>query len=74
MPADAGRTKVCSACGAAFACGPGTGKDGVSCWCQALPPLAPKAGDDCLCPACLVAAVARQNAGTPTRSNGGLRP
>jgi uncharacterized protein len=72
MPAEAGREKACSACGAAFACGPGTAEDGSGCWCQSLPPLAPLAGRDCLCPACLAAAVARQNAETPTRSNEGF--
>jgi hypothetical protein len=48
----------CVRCGAQFTCG----RDEQSgCWCAALPPLpalAVIAGADCLCPACLRAALA----------------
>lgn len=44
----------CSQCGAAFGCGSG-GPEGA-CWCNRYPPVAPKAGAGCLCPACLAQA------------------
>jgi hypothetical protein len=51
--------KKCSTCGAAFTCGPqgGTGQ----CWCEALPHVPPVCDvkQDCLCPACLRAAITR---------------
>jgi iron complex transport system substrate-binding protein len=52
------RIKACSGCGANFFCGPqpGTGR----CWCDALPPLPPAPGADCLCPACLARAVEKK--------------
>ncbi|HUQ76140.1 MAG TPA: cysteine-rich CWC family protein [Burkholderiales bacterium] len=40
---------ACARCGAAFACG----AEEPGCWCEGLPPLAPLAGRDCLCRACL---------------------
>ena len=46
--------RKCSRCGAAFGCGSG-GPEGA-CWCNRYPPVAPEAGDTCLCPACLAAA------------------
>lgn len=40
----------CVRCGEPFFCGAGTG----NCWCMELPPaLAPVAGANCYCPACL---------------------
>jgi iron complex transport system substrate-binding protein len=56
------RTKTCSRCGAPFRCGPATGQD--KCWCDALPSVGPIAGaaSDCLCPACLQAAIAAKRA------------
>jgi Cysteine-rich CWC len=50
------RETTCPTCGARFGCG--AGADDGRCWCQDLPPLTPVAGRDCLCPACLMAAVA----------------
>jgi hypothetical protein len=54
------RQLSCARCGAAFACGSG-GKDG--CWCMdeasRLPMPAANAGD-CVCPACLRAALSAQ--------------
>jgi hypothetical protein len=51
---------TCPRCGAAFACGIGTG----SCWCAQLPPLAALPEDlpaACLCPACLRELSARRD-------------
>jgi hypothetical protein len=43
-----------------FAC---AAEAGEPCWCAALPPLTALApGADCLCPACLREAIARQDA------------
>lgn len=55
------REKACSACGTPFACGPGTGEAPGACWCQDLP-LLPEIdpSKDCLCPACLKAALAAE--------------
>lgn len=54
-----GRTKACSACGAAFQCGPGTGQQTGQCWCFDLPPLMPvDPAANCFCPACLTAKLA----------------
>lgn len=49
------RTKRCSKCGAAFACG----AHASGCWCEQYPPLKPVDGQDCLCPGCLSAAAAQ---------------
>ncbi|UXY15070.1 DUF1289 domain-containing protein [Chitiniphilus purpureus] len=48
--------KRCAGCGAPFGCGAAAG----TCWCMQLPPL-PVATPaiDCLCPACLDAALHR---------------
>ncbi|MCC6921339.1 MAG: cysteine-rich CWC family protein [Alphaproteobacteria bacterium] len=55
------RALNCNACGAAFACGAMAGPEGAPCWCAALPPLRTvRPGGDCLCPACLAAALARE--------------
>ncbi len=56
LGAEATRRLACAHCGATFDCGAGTDH----CWCAEETyrlPL-PKAGEDCLCPACL-----RQEAG-----------
>lgn len=51
--------KLCTDCGAAFRCGPGTGATADACWCEALPHLPDiDPAKDCLCPACLNAALA----------------
>jgi hypothetical protein len=43
---------LCSACGAAFACGNESGA--AHCWCSELPPLMPMNPEHpCLCPRCL---------------------
>jgi hypothetical protein len=47
--------KKCWKCGAEFSCTPDSG-----CWCEEHVPLRPVQGADCLCPDCLVAAVAAQ--------------
>jgi hypothetical protein len=48
------RRIACARCGAAFDCGAGADH----CWCadEAFRLPMPKAGEDCLCPACLRAA------------------
>ena len=46
--------RQCSQCGTPFGCG-ANGPEGA-CWCGRYPPVAPKAGATCLCPACLAAA------------------
>ncbi|HEX7652000.1 MAG TPA: ABC transporter substrate-binding protein [Verrucomicrobiae bacterium] len=51
VPTRPARTKGCTRCGISFTCGPG--EPGGRCWCDDLPPLAPRPGDDCLCPTCL---------------------
>jgi predicted Fe-S protein YdhL (DUF1289 family) len=60
-PSSGTRQKSCWRCGETFACGPcGAGED---CWCNAhprAPIVSPEA--DCLCPACLTAAIG-QDAG-----------
>src|SRR3989441_9725571 len=52
------KQKSCSNCGVSFTCGPTAGKG--SCWCEELPhvSLVADADQDCLCPACLSAAIA----------------
>src|SRR5712692_6731319 len=52
------KQKSCSSCGVSFSCGPAAGK---GCWCEDLPPVSLVAGadQDCLCPACLSAAIAK---------------
>lgn len=47
-------TRQCSQCGTPFGCG-ADGPEGA-CWCVRYPPVAPKPGATCLCPACLAAA------------------
>jgi hypothetical protein len=52
------RRLACSHCGAAFDC-----TLGGPCWCSAEPyrlPIPEVGAEDCLCPACLRAAAARQ--------------
>src|SRR5712692_4800483 len=53
------KQKSCSSCGVSFTCGPTSGEQG--CWCEALPhvSLVADADQDCLCPACLNAAIAK---------------
>jgi|SRR5579862_7263734 len=53
-----GKQKNCSQCGVAFHCG--SEGEGVKCWCDDLPKLFPDTERDCLCPACLRDAIARQ--------------
>jgi hypothetical protein len=55
------RRLTCAQCGAAFDC-----TLGGPCWCSAEPyrlPMPEAGGSDCLCPACLRAAAARQDTG-----------
>ncbi len=60
-------TKTCATCGAAFTCGPGTGADAESCWCEAVPLVEIEPGADCFCPACLTArTVARKEKTHPS--------
>ncbi len=56
------RIKRCSRCGVEFRCGPAPGKE--KCWCDELPPVGWIAGrgPDCLCPACLRAAIVQRDA------------
>jgi hypothetical protein len=52
------RRLTCSGCGAKFECGTG-GRDG-GCWCMDQPsrlPMPAADGADCVCPACLQAAL-----------------
>ncbi|MBI5772375.1 MAG: cysteine-rich CWC family protein [Verrucomicrobia bacterium] len=58
--------KKCSRCGAAFTCDIAAGRS--TCWCFALPhvPPAGKPEQDCLCPQCLAAAMARENSPAKT--------
>jgi hypothetical protein len=52
MPANSSAPESrCARCGAPFDCGMRSGAG--SCWCAALPPLAPVAGRACLCRRCL---------------------
>src|SRR5258706_15236513 len=53
------KQKCCSSCGADFTCGPKSPEQ--SCWCEDLPQtsLVASADQDCLCPACLTAAIAK---------------
>lgn len=54
-PRQGQRSLTCTACGAPFACGPGTGEDG-QCWCFTMPILeTPDPTTDCLCKTCLTA-------------------
>jgi len=55
---DQSRQKTCSSCGVRFTCGPTGGK---GCWCEELAHVSLVAGadQDCLCPACLSAAIAK---------------
>ena len=46
--------RTCSRCGTSFGCG-ASGPEG-HCWCNRYPPVAPREGATCLCPACLAAA------------------
>ncbi len=45
-------TARCARCQAPMDCRPGDG-----CWCEAVPARLPLAGEGCLCPACLDAAI-----------------
>ena len=56
MTFEAVHKKACPGCGAAFSCGSAQG----GCWCEGLPRLTPVAEVDCLCLACLKAAIANQ--------------
>ena len=53
---DQSRQKNCSSCGVRFTCSPTGGK---GCWCEELAHVSLVAGadQDCLCPACLSAAI-----------------
>src|SRR5260370_34108172 len=53
------KQKNCSRCGISFTCGPAAGKG--NCWCGELPhvSLVANGDQDCLCPACLSAAIAK---------------
>jgi hypothetical protein len=59
------RQKNCSKCGAGFTCGPEQGRE--RCWCDGLPhvPLVAGEDQDCLCPACLRAAISSLNSHRP---------
>ena len=50
--------KDCSKCGVVFNCG---AESCTGCWCDDLPKLRPVVEADCLCPACLGDALARQH-------------
>jgi hypothetical protein len=54
------RPKTCARCGTVFGCRAETG----GCWCADepvyLPMPAPGASEDCMCPACLRAEIARR--------------
>lgn len=54
------QVKRCGQCGAEFACD--TETPGIECWCARLPHISPpmSAIKACLCPNCLVEAVAKQ--------------
>ncbi len=67
---DQSKQKSCSNCGVSFTCGPAAGKG--SCWCEELPLVSLVAGadQDCLCPACLSAAISKLPAdGTDTSTS-----
>ncbi len=53
------RQKNCSQCGVAFHCGSASGD--AKCWCNEVPKFVPDTARDCLCPACLAVAIARQH-------------
>jgi hypothetical protein len=52
------KKKQCPRCGGTFQCAEDLGPG--SCWCEALPKVSslPGAGNECLCPICLPAAIA----------------
>jgi hypothetical protein len=56
------RAKTCPRCGTVFGCSTSSG-----CWCAAepysLPMPTPGSTDDCICPTCLRAKVAKRQAG-----------
>lgn len=55
------RTISCPDCAAEFTCGDGSGTAPDRCWCQDQPVLHDlSAAKDCLCPACLARAIARE--------------
>jgi hypothetical protein len=54
--------KVCLRCGASFACGMDAEAATLACWCQDLPPLVSRSDGDCVCPSCLRAAIAEEQA------------
>jgi uncharacterized protein len=61
QPAQSVRRLTCARCGAVFDCGT-AGKNG-GCWCmdeQVRLPMPEAGGGDCLCPACLREAIAKQ--------------
>jgi hypothetical protein len=53
--------KNCPLCGAVFTCGPQSSNQ--HCWCEELPKVGVvgDAGQDCLCPNCLAAAMSANN-------------
>jgi len=53
------QAKQCQCCGGSFSCGASGPAD--SCWCAKLPHLMPlgEDGTDCLCPSCLLQAMAK---------------
>ena len=56
------RRLACARCGMAFECGSG-GSEGADCWCMDESyrlPMPEQDASDCLCPACLRAAAAKQ--------------
>jgi len=61
-PRDAGAL-VCARCGAAFRCGSLAGD--AACWCASLPALPLdrlRAGEPCLCRACVIAEIENMRA------------
>ncbi|BBF84255.1 hypothetical protein DLM_0602 [Aquitalea magnusonii] len=53
------QAKVCQQCGDSFSCG--ASGPAERCWCEKLPQVIPlgEEGADCLCPSCLLLAIAR---------------
>ena len=53
------QAKKCHRCGEVFSCGMTSGEEG--CWCARLPNVMPlvQDGSDCLCPSCLLQAIAQ---------------
>jgi predicted Fe-S protein YdhL (DUF1289 family) len=65
------QAKQCQRCGDTFRCGIGDGEE--SCWCARLPNVMPMAedGGDCLCPACLLQAIAKAPSCPPRDDSAG---